>query len=149
MRSSWIVFSIADGVRRSAIHPQGKAAVVADVTGGLTLYRLADREELARLGRVPESRKARLLYSPDGRVLAVVRTGALELFDVTHSPYKPLTYFQSLPKDPIDAVLFSGDGQTVAVLDKTTVQIDQRSLQIELDSAPAHANPIMIGGCST
>jgi HEAT repeat protein len=129
--SHYTHFSVPDGVRRAAIHPNGQEAVIADVGGGLTHYSLGDRRKLGVAGRlsedvpvVPFRTWRRLAYSPDGRTLGVIRSDVTELYDVTRSPWERLP-LQNPPK-PVLSVMFSADGSTVALLDET-----------KLDGAPA------------
>jgi HEAT repeats len=135
MRNDYVFFTIRDGVRRAAIHPNGKEAVVADVVGGLTQYRLANGETVSRLERLPDklpitssSWSRRLVYSPDGRILAVIGDDKLEVHDVTQSPFKRLTHFEGLPNTRIDSVFFSADGQTIALHDNTEMEAPKISV---------------------
>jgi WD40 repeat protein len=125
----YVWFRIPNGVRRAAIHPNGKEAVVADVVGRLAHYQIRSRDKLGTLGQLPEKVVPveplelwqQLAYSPDGQILAVIRGDALELYDVTDPhrvPWPRLTHLRELPTK-VNSVIFSADSQTIALLDDT------------------------------
>ncbi|MEU1478843.1 AAA family ATPase [Streptomyces sp. NPDC005760] len=122
-----------------AFRRDGKVLATAGRDGRIRLWNVADPARPVALGRpfTPETRSpdSQVLFSPDGRTLAVLTTGRVHLWNVSDPahpvPYGPELVLRSRFMGPA-ALAFSPDGRTLATA------YDDRSLQLWDVTDPAH-----------
>jgi WD40 repeat protein len=95
-----------------ALSPNGALLATSIAGKGVTVYRVSNGEIVATL---PELLLAQLVFSPNGKTLAMVNVdGVVKLRDT--ATWKTLRDFEALrePPQPVGAVAFSPDGKTLA-----------------------------------
>ena len=122
-----------------AFRRDGEVLATAGRDGRIRLWNVTDPARPVALGRpftpVVRAPDSQVLFSPDGRVLAVLTTGRVQLWNVTDpahpTPYGPALVLRSRFMGP-DALAFSPDGRTLATA------YDSRRLQLWDVTDPAH-----------
>lgn len=117
----------------------GEVLATAGRDGRIRLWNVTDPAKPVALGEpfTPVAREpdSQVLFSPDGRTLAVLTTGRVHLWNVTDPahpvPYGPALVLRSRFMGP-DALAFSPDGRTLATA------YDSRNLQLWDVTDPAH-----------
>ncbi|MDH6568822.1 WD40 repeat protein [Streptomyces sp. SAI-117] len=122
-----------------AFRRDGDVLATAGRDGRIRLWNVTDPDRPVALGRpftpVVRDPFSQVLFSPDGRTLAVLTTGRVQLWNVTDLahpvPHGPALVLHSRFMGP-DALAFSPDGRTLATA------YDSRSLQLWDVTDPAH-----------
>ncbi|MFF7171753.1 nSTAND1 domain-containing NTPase [Streptomyces pseudovenezuelae] len=122
-----------------AFRRDGQVLATAGRDGRIRLWNVTDPGRPVALGKpftpVVRDPFSQVLFSPDGRTLAVLTTGRVHLWNVTDPahpvPYGPALVLHSRFMGP-DALAFSPDGRTLATA------YDSRSLQLWDVTDPAH-----------
>jgi WD40 repeat protein len=122
-----------------AFRRDGRVLATAGRDGRIRLWNVTDPTRPVALGRpftpVARDPDSQVLFSPDGRTLAVLTTGRVHLWNVTDPahpvPYGPELVLRSRFMGP-DALAFSPDGRTLATA------YDSRNLQLWDVTDPAH-----------
>jgi hypothetical protein len=118
----WNVFTSPGRVRHAVIHAEGRRAVIHDGRGQVYLCELRSGDVLARLQEAAEEGAVKqddgvhqLAASADGHFIALIGS-PMRVYDLTQSPHKQLTHWQSLPGTPtLYTAVFAPDGRTLAV----------------------------------
>jgi WD40 repeat protein len=123
-----------DFVIAAALTRDVRTLAVMDGEGLVTLSNVANPQRPSTLGSFDTSATGRksMMFSPDGRTIAVLKKGSLTLWDVTRRS-RPAR-LGTLTDDSLagDQLAFSPDGRTVAVTGRTVTLVDVRDR-----SAPA------------
>ncbi|MET8080390.1 AAA family ATPase [Streptomyces sp. NPDC005303] len=122
-----------------AFRRDGEVLATAGRDGRIRLWNVTDPLRPVALGKpftpVVRDPFSQVLFSPDGRTLAVLTTGRVQLWNVTDPahpvPYRPALVLRSRFMGP-DALAFSPDGHTLATA------YDSRSFQLWDVTDPAH-----------
>ncbi|MFK4103766.1 AAA family ATPase [Streptomyces sp. NPDC019531] len=122
-----------------AFRRDGRVLATAGRDGRIRLWNVTDPVRPVALGKpftpVARDPDSQVLFSPDGRTLAVLSTGRVHLWNVTDPahpiPYGPALVLRSRFMGP-DALAFSPDGHTLATA------YDSRNLQLWDVTDPAH-----------
>ncbi|MET9454753.1 AAA family ATPase [Streptomyces canus] len=122
-----------------AFRRDGEVLATAGRDGRIRLWNVTDPARPVALGKpftpVARDPDSQVLFSPDGRTLAVLTTGRVHLWNVTDPahpvPYGPALVLRSRFMGP-DALAFSPDGRTLATA------YDSRKLQLWDVTDPAH-----------
>jgi WD40 repeat protein len=122
-----------------AFRRDGEVLATAGRDGRIRLWNVTDPARPVALGEpftpVVRDPDSQVLFSPDGRTLAVLTTGRVHLWNVTDpahpAPYGPALVLRSRFMGP-DALAFSPDGRTLATA------YDSRNLQLWDVTDPAH-----------
>ncbi|MDQ0908827.1 WD40 repeat protein [Streptomyces canus] len=122
-----------------AFRRDGEVLATAGRDGRIRLWNVTDPARPVALGKpftpVARDPDSQVLFSPDGRTLAVLTTGRVHLWNVTDpahpAPYGPALVLRSRFMGP-DALAFSPDGRTLATA------YDSRTFQLWDVTDPAH-----------